>query len=236
MKSLAVLIAAFSENMLEAKKSAWFEKIFAVYNRNLLKRRFESLRIFGLDSLQEKKPSVIYANHSSWWDGLVAFQISHTLKADAFVMMEEKHLQKLFLFRRLGAFSVVRENSRRAAESLNYAVNLLQKKTTRTLWIFPQGEIVPSDARPLKFYNGLSRIVEKSESCAVVSLAMRYEFLGDYKPEILVRVGAAEVFNSHEAFDKKHLTEIFEKNLTNTLDELKQDIASKNTARYENIL
>ncbi len=222
--------------MLEAKKSAWFEKIFAIYNRNLLKRRFQSLRIFGLDSLQAKKPLIIYANHSSWWDGLVAFQISHLLKADAFVMMEEKQLRKLFLFRKLGAFSVVRENPRRAAESLNYASDLLHEKQTRTLWIFPQGEIVPNDARPLKFYNGLSRIIEKTGDCTVVPLAMRYEFLGDYKPEIFVRVGGAEVFNSHEAFDKKHTTENFEKSLTNTLDELKKDIASKNIVRYEKIL
>ncbi len=222
--------------MLEANKEAWFEKIFAVYNHNLLKRRFHSLRISGLDLLKTNQPTIIYTNHSSWWDGLAAFQISQSVKLDSFIMMEEKQLRKLFLFRKLGAFSVVRENSRQAAQSLNYAVNLLKEKPTRTLWIFPQGEILPNDTRPLKFYNGLSKIVEKLERCVVISLAIRYEFLDDYKPEILVKIGASEVFFSEEICSSKLLTERFEKNLTETLNELKQDISSKNTSQYEKLV
>nr|MBA3694670.1 acyl-phosphate glycerol 3-phosphate acyltransferase [Acidobacteriota bacterium] len=106
--------------MLEAKKSRWFEKVFQIYNRNLLKRRFHSFRVLGLDSFVNVNSSIIYANHSSWWDGLVAFEISKALRVDSFIMMEEKQLRNLFLFRKLGAFSVVRENSRQAVKSLNY--------------------------------------------------------------------------------------------------------------------
>src|SRR5215210_7489129 len=101
--------------MLEANKSLWFEKIFGVYNRNLFKRRFNSLQVSGLNLLKEKEdktPLIIYANHSSWWDGLVAFQISFQCGLDSYIMMEEKHLKKLRLFRKLGAFSIVRENAR----------------------------------------------------------------------------------------------------------------------------
>jgi len=51
--------------MLEANNSVWFEKLFAVYNRHLLKRRFNSFRISGLDFLKnenEKMPLIIYGN------------------------------------------------------------------------------------------------------------------------------------------------------------------------------
>ncbi len=220
--------------MLEANKSAWFEKVFAIYNRNLLKRHFHSLRISKLDLLKKNKPSVIYANHSSWWDGLIAFEISRLINVDSFIMMEEKHLRKAILFRRLGAFSVVRENPRQAVKSLNYAVNLLQEKPTRTLWIFPQGEILPNDTRPLKFYNGLSRIIKKTGGIAT-SLAIRYEFLDFYKPEIIIKVGAPEVFNSDNTLDLKLLTKRFEQHMTRTLDELKQDMTSKNMTCYDKL-
>ena len=73
--------------MLKAKKSYWFEQIFAIYNRILIKRRFSSLKVLNLDTLQNlnrKFPLIIYANHSSWWDGLVAFQISHKTKLDSY--------------------------------------------------------------------------------------------------------------------------------------------------------
>src|ERR1044072_4007467 len=96
--------------MLEARKSKLFECVFSIYNRNLLRRKFHSFRVSGLENIEENRaPKIIYANHESFLDGLAAFNISSKLKIDSYVMMEEKHLEKLFLFRRLGAFSVVRE-------------------------------------------------------------------------------------------------------------------------------
>jgi len=220
--------------MLEAKKSAWFEKVFQIYNRNLLKRRFHSFRVLGLDNFVKVNSRIIYANHSSWWDGLVAFEISKALKADCFIMMEEKQLRNLFLFRKLGAFSVVRENPRQAVKSLNYAVNLLKEKPFRTLWIFPQGEILPNDLRPLHFYNGLARIIEKVGDCLVNPLAIRYEFLNEYKPEIFVKIGKSENFNNID-FNSKKLTRNFESRISKTLDELKNDVVSRNFANYKKI-
>jgi 1-acyl-sn-glycerol-3-phosphate acyltransferase len=221
--------------MLQAKKNRWFERAFAVYNRNLLRRRFHSFRVSGLDYLKTKKPAVVYANHSSWWDGLVAFEISRILKADAFVMMEERHLRKLFLFRRLGAFSVVRENPRQAVESLNYAVSLLSEKSNRMLWIFPQGEILPSDVRPLHFYQGLARIIERTRNCSAIPLAIRYEFLGEFKPEIFVKIGAPENRSAENFSGAKAATESYKRLLTETLDELKREITQAKTDDYEKI-
>lgn len=224
--------------MLEANKSAWFEKIYALYNRNLFKRRFHSFRISGLQNLKEKDPRIpliIYPNHSSWWDGLTAFEVSRTAHLDSFVMMEEKQLKSLSLFRRIGAFSVIRENPREAVRSINYAAELLCQNSQRTLWIFPQGEILPNEIRPLQFFHGLARIIEKIEKCLIVPLAMRYEFFGTYKPEILVKVGLPKVLSVEKSFSAKEKTVEFENYLTETLDELKTDILTKNLQSYENI-
>ncbi len=220
--------------MLEAKKSPWFEKVFQIYNRNLLKRRFHSFRVLGLDNFVNVNSSIIYANHSSWWDGLVAFEISKALKADSYIMMEEKQLRNLFLFRKLGAFSVVRENPRQAVKSLNYAINLLKEEPFRTLWIFPQGEILPNDLRPLHFYNGLARIIERVGDCSIIPLAIRYEFLNEYKPEIFVKIGESENFNNL-GVDSKKLTRNFETSISQTLDGLKNDVVSSNFANYKKI-
>ena len=224
--------------MLEAKKTAWFETVFAVYNRNLLKRRFHSLQVSGLDFLRDKNaaiPFVIYGNHSSWWDGLVAFEIFRQAKLDAFFMMEERQLKNLFLFQRLGAFSIVRENGREAIKSINYSAELL-KKSSRTLLIFPQGEIVSNDARPIKFYNGLSRIIEKTGEVYAVPIAMRYEFLGEFKPQIFVKIGLPELIKTDGNFKAKEKTAIFAEHLTTNLDKLKSDIVSKNFKHFEKII
>ncbi|MEK7725409.1 MAG: lysophospholipid acyltransferase family protein [Acidobacteriota bacterium] len=218
--------------MLEAKKSAWFEKIFAIYNRNLFKRRFQALRVEGIENLN-KFPSIIYCNHSSWWDCLVAFEISRKAKLDTFMMMEEKQLRNLFLFRKLGAFSVIRESPREAVKSIKYAANLLKEKQDRVIWIFPQGRILPNDIRPIEFYNGISRIAEKVENSYFLPIAIRYEFFGDWKPEIIVKIGKAETMKSKNS---KELTEKLAIKLTDILDELKQDIVNNKLESYENLL
>jgi chlorobactene lauroyltransferase len=225
--------------MLEAKKSRWFEEIFAVYSRNLLRRRFHSLNASGLDFLKKQNadaPFLIYANHSSWWDGLIAFRLSREIKLNSFIMMEEKHLKRLFLFRRLGAFSVVRENPREAAKSLDYAANLLKENQNRTLWIFPQGEILPNDKRPLSFYRGAARVIEKAGRIAAVPLAIRYEFLGEFKPEIFVKIDAPQLIQVDKNLNAKSLTKQFEQCLTETLDALKTDVLTKRFDDYEKIV
>jgi 1-acyl-sn-glycerol-3-phosphate acyltransferase len=225
--------------MLEAKKSKWFENVFAIYNRNLLKRRFHSVQASGLDFLKNKNPRIpliIFANHSSWWDGLVVFEILQKYDYENYVMMEERQLKKLFLFRKLGAFSVVREKPREAVVSINYAANLLQENSNSTLLIFPQGEILPNDARPLEFYNGISRIIEKAGNCSALTMALRFEFLGNFKPEIYVKINAAENFSDNFQIDKKALSQKLSVKLTETLNTLKTDVVSKNIEHYEKII
>jgi chlorobactene lauroyltransferase len=221
--------------MLEANKNAIFERIFSIYNRHLLSRRFSSIRVKGLSYLLNKDakvPLLIYCNHSSWWDGLIAFQVSNKTRLDSFIMMEEKHLKKWPLFRRLGAFSVVRENPKEAYKSIAYASRLLNGDPKRTLWIFPQGEILPNDLRPLKFFNGVSKIVEKVKKCQVVALSIRYEFLGEYKPQIFVKISSPELISVQEKACRKKVSEMFAERLTKNLDELKNNIIYQQLADY----
>jgi 1-acyl-sn-glycerol-3-phosphate acyltransferase len=222
--------------MLKANKSRWFEKLFTLYNRNLLKRRFYTFNVNGLENLSNTKtPQIIYANHSGWWDGLVIFEICRRANLDFYVMMEEKQLKNLPLFHKLGAFSVVRENPREAVRSINYAVSLLKEKPSKTLLIFPQGEIQPNDLRPLKFFRGLSRIVEKTVDCKVIPIAIRYEFGGQFKPEIFVSIGKADEFSTQTIYNYKSLTNSFEANLTEKLDELKNDLLSQNFLNFNDL-
>lgn len=224
--------------MITARKSAWFERVFAVYNRNLLARRFEGLRVAGLRGLGERArgmPVMLYANHSSWWDGLVAFEIGRAASLDQYVMMEERQLRRLSLFRRLGAFSVVRARAREAWRSVDYAGALL-RGTKRALWIFPQGVTAPNDARPLKFYTGAARIIERAGGVLAAPVAMRYEFLEEFRPEALARIGALERIETDDLFDIKTTTRRLSENLTRTLDGLREDILASKFEEYEELV
>ena len=224
--------------MIPARKSAWFERLFAIYNRNLIARRFEGLRVAGLGHLRDRPrdaPLVLYANHSSWWDGLVAFQIGRALELDQYAMMEERHLREYPFHRRLGAFSVVRENAREAARSIEYAGELL-RGTSRVLWIFPQGVTLPNDVRPLRLYTGAAHIIKQTGTVYVAPVAMRYEFLDDFRPDILVRVGEVERIETGANFNAKKVTGLLTENLTSTLDRVCGDIIQRDLTHYEEIV
>jgi 1-acyl-sn-glycerol-3-phosphate acyltransferase len=150
-------------------------------------------------------------------------------------MMEQKQLRKLFFFRLLGAFSVVRENPREAIKSITYAANLLSENYNRTLLIFPQGEILPNDVRPLRFYQGLARIIEKVRVCRLIPAALRLEFAGNFKPEIYVKIGEPEIHEINKTFDAKSATKNYERRLTDTLDSLKQEVTAQKIESYAKI-
>jgi len=224
--------------MITARKSAWFERLFAFYNRNLIARRFEGLRVAGLNHLRGRTPDVpqlLYANHSSWWDGLVLFQLARVCKLDLYAMMEERQLRQYPFHRKLGAFSVVRENPREALRSIEYAGNLL-RHTSRTILIFPQGATEPNDVRPLKFYTGAARIIERVGEIDALPVALRYEFLDDFRPQIIVRIGKAQRIKATADFDVKRTTNNFAATLTSTLDQIRADILAGNFRDYEELV
>lgn len=225
--------------MLKPKKSKWFEKIFSIYNRNLIKRRFNSLRVSGFEFLQNKKngfPLITFANHSSWWDGLILFELFQHFDIENYVLMEEKQLKDLFLFRKLGAFSIVREEPKKALESIYYSAKLLRKSSKTNLLIFPQGKILPNDLRPLKFFNGISRIIEKCGNCQTVPIALRFEFINEFKPEAFIKIGKPKIFENISKGERKTLTNTLAKDLTVLLDELKVDILNQNFDSFKRFL
>ena len=218
--------------MLEPRKSKVFELIFSAYSTNLLRRRFDAFWVNGLDSARPETlegPYLVCLNHSSWWDAIAAFKLSRLLGYDNYVMQEEIHLERYFLFRRLGAFSVVRDNPRSARRSLDYAVGLLNEPR-RAVWIFPQGEIRPNDERPLGFFRGVEYIASRKEGVSPVLIALRYEFLGEWKPSIFARVRPFSM--SGFQFDAMAAANETEQ----MLDDIKEDIGRGDTSNYEDIL
>ncbi|MEZ5425576.1 MAG: lysophospholipid acyltransferase family protein [Pyrinomonadaceae bacterium] len=225
--------------MLKANKSVVFERLFSVYNRNLVKRRFVSLRVSGLENLEGKCPDlplISFANHSSWWDGLILFELFTGFSFENYVLMEEKNLRRFWLFRKLGAFSIVPGDPRETLKSLNYAVKLLKENPKTNLLVFPQGSIIPNDKRPVKFYNGLARIIEKAGTCSVLPIALRYEFLEDFKPTVFINVGKIKHFENKTFGSEISLTDFLEKKLTEVLDEVVSKIINQDFNNFIKLL
>lgn len=186
-------------------------------------------------------PCVLIGNHSAWWDAHLPMAANEERwHLDGYVMVEDTQLSRYQFFRSVGAFSVNRRDGRSAMDSLNYGVRLLTEAPRRMLLLYPQGEILANDARPLQFFNGVGHIVKKvvakAGACAVYPMALRYEFIGEQKPEAFISVGPVLLFDGATATDSHTITTTMEAALTAELDQLHLDVQGYRFERFTRLI
>lgn len=222
--------------MIRANKHRIFGRIFNIYNKYLLKKFFNSIQLNGSSNFKDRNknfPTIIFANHSNWWDGLISYFLSKEIfEIDSYVMMDIEQLQKHKFFSKLGAFSVDKSSPQAAYKSFQYSINLL-KNSDKTLFIFPQGKMLPNDIRPLEFFSGLSKIITNLNNVNVFSLCLRFEYLMEQRADVFLKISPIEI---KKEWNGKKLTNVLSNELTKNLDELKSEIIKSNFIKFERIL
>lgn len=184
--------------MLPAKPnrlvSAWFDW----YCAHALRKSFRSVNLYldpGVrwDRFDPNVPRVYVANHVGFWDGLLLnFILGRHRNQPRYCMIEEPQVRKHPFLRRVGGFSIDRENPRSAFESIEYAANLLHCDPPPAVVIFPQGKLCHPDVKPLRCEGGILRILSGAPpDTELVPVALRYELTTEQHPEAYVHFGAA---------------------------------------------
>ena len=227
-----------SRPFIPARKNFLGELLVFWICRNSLWRSFHSVKFQAAAPLtappsQLNTPVIFYANHNSWWDGYLAHFVSRQVYGlDGYLMMDVRQLQRYPFFSWAGCFSVDQQDARSAVRSLDYIVAELKAKPGRSLWIFPQGRILPQAQRPLDFHSGLAHLIKRSGACYVYPVATRLEFLAEQYPDIFIGVGAVRRFEAGAKFDPKTLTLELEQDLTTLLDSLNAKISGQELADF----
>ncbi len=225
--------------MITARKIQAFSRVFGLYSTALLKKNFDRIMIGGESSLPSPAaqiPTIFFANHSSWWDAILPFYLSvGRWGHDSYAMMDELQLKKYFVFRWIGTFSVDRIHPRESARSIDYAAHLL-RGTSRSLWIYPQGELLPNDTRPLALFRGVEHIAQRIGTVNLVPVAFRYEFLHEQRPTIFIRIGGPVCHRTGDFSPAGSLTRILTMRLTAELDALRSSVITGETGEYFSVL
>jgi 1-acyl-sn-glycerol-3-phosphate acyltransferase len=162
--------------------------------------------------------TVYYLNHNSWWDGIIPLLLNeYLLKQHARAIMEDKQMKQYSFFRMIGAFSIDRDDPRKAITSLRYAVQSM-KRERASLFIYPEGKITPAGS-PLKFEGGLAWLRSKIPEADFVPIGIYIHTIRHDKPELHLHIGTP--VNAGQNLSSKELTVIYEDELNNILDELK---------------
>lgn len=181
-------------------------------------------------------PIIFCATHSGWWDGHMAYILDRAVfHKDPYVMMEERQLARYAFFTWVGAFGIVKERPRAALASLQYASELLLRPDA-ALWMFPQGSMSHQDARPLRVFGGATNIAGRLERCALVPVALRYDFLREQAPSAFARVGAPTIITQTARPTSRELTSSLSEAMTAVADKLQEDTYSNSLDAYRCIL
>ncbi|MBZ0202019.1 MAG: lysophospholipid acyltransferase family protein [Ignavibacteria bacterium] len=221
--------------MIKAKKNGLVNLAFGIYHGRLLKKHFYRIHLAGrknLDDINRDFPVILYTNHSNWWDGFIAYQLtSKILKVDDYLMMDIDQMEKYRFFKYVGVFSVNRNDAKDALNTINYAADLLHD-SKKYLWVFPQGILQPQDMRPIEFFGGTAKLAEKLGSVNLVPVSFRYEFLMEQRPEVFISIGEPGSFQGNVPRD---LTMRMQNKLTKDLNELKEMVVNGNLSDFESI-
>lgn len=229
------------EKFKPAKTSKFWLWVASMFFFNMLQNRFFAFRYRGEETYFEAEkdvPTILFAPHCNWWDGIVLYNTTHRIFHKEIRLMVEE-LNRFPLLRHGGAYSVNKKSPQSAMKALKYSVDVVGD-LRNMLCIFPQGIIRPPHFRPIEFQTGLAYIAEnalkKYGKVNLIPMAVDYAFFRDNRPEVIVEFGKRIELRQGNEFDnmsRKELTHYLEKALTETCDSQFKEISQGDITKYK---
>ena len=209
-------------------------RFFRYIVRRHLRKGFHAVRVQHSARLRGATgPLIVYANHSSWWDPMIAYLLASRLLPDRdhYAPMEAESLRKYPVLSKVGVFPVEVNAARGAVRFLRSGEAIL--RAGGVLWITPQGRFVDAHERPIHFKPGMTSLAARLPDCTVLPLAIEYVFWDERTPEALLCFGEpVHVGNeSGEALEAKLIASLEE-----AMSELRPMARSRDPRRFEEVL
>ena len=229
------------EKFKPAKTSKFWLWVASMFFFNMLQNRFFAFRYRGEENYFEAEndvPTILFAPHCNWWDGIVMYNTTHRIFHKEIRLMVEE-LNRFPLLRRGGAYSVNKKSPQSAMKALKYSVDVVGD-LRNILCIFPQGIIRPPHFRPIEFQTGLAYIAENAVKrygkVNLIPMAVDYAFFRDNRPEVIVEFGKRIELRQGNELDKmsrKELTHYLEQALCETCDNQFKEMSQGDITKYK---
>lgn len=152
--------------------------------------------------LSDRDSIVVYANHASWWDPLVAMYMAVQFFPDfrMYAPIDAEAFAKYRMFGKMGFFPVDQNSLKGAGEFLRRSRQILSVPGT-SLWITPEGRFCDVRDDSANLMPGLSHLAANLQNQQASSLstqhvvwfvpvAVEYTFWEERLPEILIWFGS----------------------------------------------
>ncbi|GAB5514444.1 lysophospholipid acyltransferase family protein [Rhodopirellula baltica] len=247
-----------SESDVIAKPADWFQNGFHRFLHSYLRRNFHAIAFARETRLRSQfesmatplpeqtqrsplddgsVPLIVYSNHASWWDPLLAHFINERLLAPRqfYAPIDAEALQQYKVFEKLGFFGVQSDSNRGAAQFLKTTATLFRRDHS-ALWVTPEGRFADVRDHEAELMPGLSHVCSKLDRGWVVPLAMEYVFWDDRLPLVLFRFGDVISIPTASDWDKQHWTDELTERLRFSQSRLAKLCIDRSSEPFENLL
>lgn len=214
---------------------------FGRYLERLASRHFAAVWWHRPADWDPEPPTIYVANHTSWWDGFLAYLTGRRLSRVFHVLMEEEQLARYRFFRGVGALPLDRHCAGRAYAQLEVAARAL--RPGRGLWVFPQGARRPRREPVHAIERGAAQVALLTrEPVRICPVAFRYEYLSEDRAEAFVFVGdqvsgiggrESGVTSREFRRERRVLSERIERILAGTLEALDRRLEREDLDAFE---
>lgn len=219
----------------------WFQNGFHRFLRPYLRRHFHSIAVNRQTrydrSVSAEVPLIVYGNHPSWWDPLVAHYLNRHLFPDRqfYAPIDADALAQYQVFAKLGFYGVKYDSIRGAGNFLKLSLAIAQQTGT-VIWITPEGRFADARDHSSPLMPGLAHLCSKLTDGWVLPLVLEYSFWEERLPECLCAMGAPFRIAEHSDFSKADWDGILTTRLRETQTSLSQLVMARSSEPFENLL
>ena len=193
-------------------------RAFDRYFRAQFAKHFATTRLASLTNAGRwdlSIPTLLLANHTNWWDGLLAFVVGRELGLRVHILMDAANLERYRAFRLAGALPLRRGSFRGVYRDLQAAgANLVPGAG---LWLFPQGARRPQAERP-RIERGAAELAIARAPLRVCCAAFRYLHFGEQLPEAFAFLGEPRLIQPGQYRGRREAAMVLERDLLAALD------------------
>lgn len=223
------------------KPGAWFENGFQRFLSRYLGKHFHSVAVqresLANADLPKDAAVIIYANHPSWWDPLIAQFLNRTLFSPRqfYAPIDAEALEQYKIFEKLGFYGVKLSSTSGASDFLKTSGAILNHPST-ALWITPEGRFADVRDHESELMPGMAHLCSRHENVVAVPLALEYVFWDERLPVCLVSLGDPLVASEHTDWTKSEWSERLSAHLRDAQDRLSTLVIARSSEPFENLL
>ena len=164
---------------------------FSHYFIHYLRRHFNAVRIDRQTPAPVLSgPTLLYMNHPSWWDPLVAAAIATRFYADFrhFAPIDAQALERYRFMVKIGFFGIQRNTRRGTVEFLQTSHAILREQNA-VLWLTPQGDFTDPRNTDTPLRPGIGHLAANIHPLTLIPVAIEYAFWQERLPEAFIRFG-----------------------------------------------